>query len=371
MKFSCTQENLNHGLGVVSHITARNANLPILHNIMIEAKDDGIEFAATNLEIGIRVQVRGKVEEAGAFTVPAQIIANYVNLINAERVDLEREDMSLFISAGNQNTKIRGEEATEFPLIPEVERVNPVVIPAEELRKALSQVVIAVSTDDTNPVLTGVLFKMGGQQLVMAATNSYRLAERKISLSKDVGKECSVIVPGPALRELVRVLQEGSEHNVEMYFSDNQALFVTDQVEITTNKLIEGAFPDYEQVIPTEERTKAVLDKEELIRAAKAASLFSKAGIHDLNMHFSPEKQMVTLTTVNNQVGENVSKVPAEISGDSNNIIFNYRYLIEGAAQMASQKITMHIIDNVTAGMLRPVDDGSIDYTYIIMPIKQ
>ncbi|MFH1426896.1 MAG: DNA polymerase III subunit beta [Candidatus Kerfeldbacteria bacterium] len=371
MKFSCTQENLNRGLGAVSHITSRNVNLPILNNILIEAKDEGIEFAATNLEIGVRVRVRGKVESTGSFTVPAQVFASYVSLLSAERVDIERDETSLFIAAGNQNTKIKGEESSEFPLIPEVDKKIAITIPSLDFREALNQALVAVSSDDSRPELTGVLFRISKKELILASTDSYRLAERKITLIKEAPMEKQVIIPGAALQELVRVLQEGDEGDVELYLSDSQALFVAPDVEITT-KLIEGTFPDYEQIIPKQEHTKTVVDRAELVKAAKAASLFSKSGIHDLNMHFSPEKQVVTLTTVNNQVGENVSKVEAEITGDSNNIIFNYRYLLDGANQIPTKKMAINLIDNVSPGIIQPHgEDESGQYLYIIMPIKQ
>ncbi|MFC1598212.1 DNA polymerase III subunit beta [Patescibacteria group bacterium] len=374
MKFSCTQENLNRGLGVVSHIAAKNANLPILHNVLVSAQEGGIELTATNLEIGIRARVRGKVEEEGSFTVPAQVFANYVGLISAERVDLEKKETNLFINAGNQNTKLRGEEANEFPLIPDVEKNEPLTVLATELKEALGQTLVAASHDDSRPELTGVLFHVKDNQIILASTDSYRLAERKLLLPKKVEKERSIIIPAAALSELVRVFTDNEEEEVQIYFSDSQALFVTPEVEITT-RLIEGSFPDYEQIIPQEERTTVIIDKDALVKAVKAASLFSKSGIHDVNIHFSPEKQEVTLTTVNNQLGENVSKVEAEIKGDSNNIIFNYRYLLDGASQIPTKKTRIVLVDNTSPGVFRPhgnedEETGEV-YSYIIMPIKQ
>src|SRR3989338_9480056 len=148
MKFSCTQENLNRGLALVSHIASRNVHLPILHNVYIDAKEAGVELVVTNLDIGVRVRVRGKVEDAGTFTVPAHILTSYVSLLSADRVDVEQQGGDLLVHAGNQNTKIRGESAAEFPLIPEINRTEPITIPTAELRAALSQVLIASSRDN-------------------------------------------------------------------------------------------------------------------------------------------------------------------------------------------------------------------------------
>ena len=371
MKFSCTQENINRGLQLVSHIASKNVNLPILHNILIEATEGGVDLVATNLEIGIRVHVRGKVEEQGAFTVPAGILSNYISLVSAERVDMELTNNELHISAGSQETKLKGESSNEFPLIPEVDHSEKLSLDSTELKQALSQAVISVSHDDSRPELTGVLFAVKESSVVMAATDSYRLSERTITLPQDVGYEKTVIIPAQALSELARMLPE-SDQTANISFSDSQVSFYTTEFELTS-RLIEGAFPDYTQIIPSEHRTRIVVDRNAFIKAVKAASLFSKSGIHDVNLHFSPEKQAVTITTVNSQVGENVSRVEAEISGDSNNTVLNYRYLLEGLSAVQTSKMTIDIVDNATPAVFRPqgndVSEGTL--VYIVMPIKQ
>lgn len=371
MKFSCTQENLNRGLAIVTHITGKDANLPILHNVLITAKDEGIELAATNLEVGVRAVVRGKTEVAGAFTVPAQVFSSYVSLLQADRVDIERQEQNLAISAGNQETKIRGEEASEFPLIPSVERSQPLRLPVRECKQAFAQVALAASHDEARPELTAVLFKVVGNTVTVAATDSYRLAERVLPFAGEAQPEKSVLVPAGALAELVRMLPEKEDLELEITLSDTQAVFATNDLELTT-RLIEGSFPDYRQIIPAAGRTEAILDRAAFVRGIKAASLFSKAGIHDVNLHFSPEKQVVTLTTVNAQLGENVTKVEGELSGESNNSIFNYRYLLDGLNAIATPKVKLSIIDNASPGVFRPHGEGEIgSYLYIIMPIKQ
>lgn len=370
MKFSCTQENMKQGLGMVSHIASKNSNLPILHNVLVEAREEGVELVATNLEIGIRVHVRGKVEEPGSFTVPAQVFSNYIHLVSKDRIDVSLEGADLVVHAGGQHTKVKGEEAAEFPLIPEVDGREPISLPVQELREALSQAVVAVSSDSSRPELTGVLFRVEEGKLVLVATDSYRLAERTVVVP-GVKQEASVIIPSSAVMELIRILPVESEEGMVVFsWSDSQGRFSMEDVELTT-RLIDGAFPDYKQIIPTEHRTKVVIDRDALATAVKAASLFSKSGIHDVNVHISPEKQEVTLTSVNNQVGENVSKVEAEIVGDSNNTIFNYRYVLDALSHIPTQKVVLQLIDNITPGVFTPHGDTSSTYTYLIMPIKQ
>lgn len=369
MKFSCTQENIQKGLATVSHLTSKNVNLPILKNVLIQAKENGIEFVATNLEIGIRVFVRGKVEQPGSFTVPAQVFLNYISLVSAERVDVELTGSELSIQAGNQKTKIKGEAAQEFPLLPDVDKGARVSVPVKELKQALRQALVAVSHDETRPELTGVYCAMKNNALTMAATDSYRLVERKVTLQQPAEKEMAVIIPASALSELSRILPE-TEEQVECYLQDNQVLFKTDAFEMTS-RLIEGVFPEYQHIIPQREQTTVVVNREELIQAVKAASLFSRSGIHDINMHFSPEKKMITITTVNNHVGENITTVEAEITGDSNNTVFNYRYLLDGLASIQTPQVSMHVIDNNNPGIFRAIGAEKDQYLYLIMPIKQ
>jgi DNA polymerase-3 subunit beta len=344
-------------------------NLPILHNVLVEAKEDGVHLSSTNLEMAIRVLVRGKVEETGSVTVPAQVFASYVALVNSERVDVQQDGNSLLLHAENQNTKMNGEAATEFPIIPEVDRTVSFSVPVAELEQGMRQTLVAVSHDESRPELTGVLFSVEGKTLTLVATDSYRLAERRIHLAKEVPQKRAVIIPASSLSELMRVLS-GVEGDVTMYCTENQALFVAAEVELST-RLIEGVFPDYAQIIPQTHRTEAVASRDQFMKAIKAASLFSKSGIHDINVHLSPEKQTVTLTTVNNQLGENVSKVAAEITGESNHTIFNHRYLLDALACIASESIALLLVDNVSPGVIRPQGEGREDYVYIIMPIKQ
>lgn len=370
MKFSCTQENLHRGLSVASHVTSKNVNLPILHNVHIDAKDEGITITATNLEIGIQVHIRGKVDEPGAVTVPAQVFANYISLVNSEQVDIQTEENTLLVHAGNQNTKIRGESAEEFPLIPQVERSNVIEIPTMDFKNGLSQVLFAASKDSGREVLTGVYFSIEGRSLTIAATNGHRLAERVIKLPQEQSRAITVVVPSLSLSELVRVLPD-TEENVSLYINDNQILATVAGVEFTISRLIDERFPDYKQVIPENFQTTVLVDRDKLVRGIKAASLFSKSGIHDINIHISNEDQALTLTTVNNQLGENVTKVPAEITGESNNSIYNFRYVLDGISHVPGEKVQIQVIDNVSPSVFTPNDPDAGQYLYTISPIQQ
>ncbi|PIT95122.1 DNA polymerase III subunit beta, partial [Candidatus Falkowbacteria bacterium CG10_big_fil_rev_8_21_14_0_10_38_22] len=182
MKIFSLQENLKQGFFIVGHIAGKNINLPILNNIMIKTEDGNIKMLATNLEIGIVTMVRGKIEKEGAYTVDAKIISECINLLPNKKVGLELKDGVLAVDSDNYKVKIRGQSAEEFPLIPEVDKKNYYSAPIEEFKKAVTQVMFAVSLSESRLELSGVMFNFNGAGLTLAATDSYRLAEKNIKI---------------------------------------------------------------------------------------------------------------------------------------------------------------------------------------------
>lgn len=384
MKISCTQENLNQGLFMVSHVASKNTALPILNNVLIQAKENEIKLSATNLEIGVNCIIRGKVEKDGEFTVQSRLLADYVSLLPKEKVDLEvnskdkeNQNQTLNISCKNHSTKIKGQPATDFPLIPKIEKASPFILNYQKFRQALSQVIFAVSASETRPEINGVLFNFTNEKLILAATDSYRLAEKSLNLDKkSTGKTQQVIVPTRTLQEIQRILGSFKDtaaisdiENIEVYLAENQILFILDNIELVS-RLVEGQYPDYQQIIPTQLNTKAILNTSEFINATKTTSLFAQSGIYDVNLEFLTDKKELVISSVNSQLGENISKISGELSGDNNSIVVNYRYLLDGLQNIDSDQIEASIIDSHNPCVLKPVGKDS-DYLYIIMPIKQ
>ncbi|MDP3971054.1 MAG: DNA polymerase III subunit beta [bacterium] len=367
MKFSCTQENLNRGLQIVGHIANRNVNLPILQNVLIQAKDGKISLSSTNLEIGVRVSIRGKIEEEGEFTLPAQLLSSYINVLTTERIDCILNGKEFNIIADEQNTVVKGEMATEFPILPEVEKVESFILNRELLERALQQVVIAASFDETRPEIAGVLFDFTNNELILAATDSYRLAEKKIPVTKQ-GKEIKVILPQRSAQELLRVIQATKEENVIIYASETQLACEMGEIEFVS-RVIEGNFPDYHQIIPQQGNTTISLVSTDLITAVKGAALFSKTGINDVKLSFSKEDNTVSINAVNAQLGENTTKLSCVVEGQDNTAVFNYRYLLDGLQQVQKGEVEIKIIDSISPGVFRGKRDET--YTYVIMPIKQ
>jgi len=369
MKLSCTQENLNQGLNIVGHLAIKNSNLPILNNVLLKTQEGGLLLSATNLEIGINCKIRAKVENNGIFSVPANLLSNFISLLNnEERVDVELINKEIIIKSGPQETKIKGEDASEFPLIPEIKKENKNIVNSEELKKALSQVVFAVSLDETRMEISGVLMSFSQKKLILAATDSYRLAEKKLSL-KEGDSNQQIIIPQKTAQEVLRILQAlPTEEEVDIYINDNQVLFIVNQVELVS-RLIEGNYPDYQQIIPQEHKTSVIVEIKDFIKIIKRAALFSKIGINDVNLNFDEEKQVITVKSANNQLGENTSEVSAAIKGGGNNIVFNYRYLLDGLNNLEKEKAVIKIIDNSNPGLF--CGEGVEDYLYLIMPIRQ
>jgi len=388
MKFSCTQENLNQGLNIVSHIASKSTSLPILNNVLIKAEKGVLSLTTTNLEMGINAIMRGKIEKEGSYTVSSKLFNDYIGLLPNQKVDIEVKDDFLQIKMEEQETKIKGNSAEEFPLIPQVEKKNPYVCKIQDLLKAISQVIFAVSVSETRPEISGIYLSFAGDELILASTDSYRLAEKKIKLKEKVKADKEVIVPARTVSELYRILsglatqselsQEEAANNdkIEIYFEDNQVLFVFDNVELVS-RIIEGQYPNYKQIIPTNHKTKAIITITDFIKAAKTAALFSRTGIYDINLEFKAGK--LTVSSTNNQLGENKSRVESKIEGDDNKIVVNYRYLLDGLQNIDSSDVIFEMIDNNNPCLLRSAESlsekkeaiASEDYLYIIMPIKQ
>ncbi|KKW28915.1 MAG: polymerase III subunit beta protein [Candidatus Uhrbacteria bacterium GW2011_GWD2_52_7] len=377
MKLSCTRENLFQGLAITSHISGKNTNLPILNNVLLRADIAGLKLTSTNLEITITCTVRGKVEQQGEYTVPSKLFADFVSLLPNERVDLDLLDKSLAVVCEKTKTKINGIPANEFPLVPPVTGGVAFKIPVSELDRALGQVLFAVATNEARQALTGVSMHFDGvnKQLVLAATDSYRLAERTIPLSVQAEGERRVIVPARTLGELRRifsVLRDSVEvpEDLEVELTESQILFRYGTVEISS-RTIDGVYPDYRQIVPKTSVTEVVVNRAAFAQAVKRTSLFSKTGLFDVRMEFDPTNKIITLSANDATRGENTVAVDGEVSGGGNAVVLNFRYLLDGVGAISSDNVTIRLIDGTNPCLLLPFEMPSEAYLYIVMPIRQ
>ena len=375
---SCTKDNLHQGLSITSHLMTKNVNLPILQNVLVKAEGGTIRFTSTNLEIAVNCTVRGKVEEAGEHTVPSKLFFDYVALLPNETIQIGTEADHVRVECAGQKTRINGLPSTEFPLVPKVDGEEQFQIPVEEFKRALSQVLFSVATNESRPELTGVLMRFydgGGEgRLRLASTDSYRLSEATISVISPVSAERQVVIPARTLAEVSRVLSVFKDEvelpsALSLQLSRNQAVFVYGPVELIS-RVIDESYPDYEQIIPKDFATKALLDREDVIKAVKSASLFSKNGLFDINLRFNPAEGKLFVQAMDATRGHNESECAADVSGQPNTVSVNYRYLLEGLQALSSERVLFEMIDGANPCLLRP-QGGQEAYRYVLMPIRQ
>lgn len=364
MKFTSTQENLHAGISLVASLAGRAAGLPILNNVLLEAKGGVLIVSATNLEIGIKTEIRGKVEQEGSFTVNAKVFADYVTVLPSSHVTIEMIDNQLKVTCENFQTKIRGQKSDEFPIIPMLEEKESVEIEAKVLKQALSQTTFATSFDEMRPEINGVLFNVSQKNITLVATDSYRLAEKTIAIDKTAAEK-SVIIPLKALQEVERVIGSHNEA-VQIYFQENQVMFRMG-LTVIVSRIIEGNFPNYQQIIPTGHSMQSQLTTSEMIQATRAAALFARTGINDINLQF--KKNSVQVKTTNAQLGEQQTKLDAVTNGKDVNITFNYKYLLDGLQSVDGNTITLEVDSASSPVIMR--DDSDKNFLYLIMPIKQ
>lgn len=367
MKIICKQENLISGLLKVSHLTGKNFNLPILNNILIKADSGIIELSATNLEMGVKTSIRGRIEQEGKVTIPAKIITDYINLINGDKnIILETQEGEMLINSDGWQTKIKTNPAEDYPLTPEVKSQKKYHIKTTDFKDGLNSVIFAASYNETKPELTGILFWFKEKNLILAATNSYRLAERKIEIEQEVKTEEKIIIPLKSMQEMVRIINDTTKEYFTLDFEENQIKFDFEET-IIVSRLIDGEYPDYQQIIPHEFGIEIEVDNTELVKAIKAASLFTKSGIFDVTLEFT--KDVVIVRSINSQLGENVIKINISHKGGDETVIFNYKFLLDGLNNINSLKTRILINSPINPIVFKSTTNN--DFMYLVMPIRQ
>lgn len=362
MKVTVTQENLNRALAAVSRVASSKTSLPILSNILLRTEKNRLVVAATNLEIASVYSIGAKVEKEGTLTVPARLVSEFVSNLPKDNVVVKVDGTKLHISSGNYTSTINGVVSDEFPTLPTITPVHTVVLAASLLKQAIAQTIVTASHDDTRPVLTGVLCHSYEGNLYFAATDGYRLAERRIIATKDTMK---ALIPASTLQEVARVIPEDVDE-VTVLFDEAQVRFQAGDVELTS-RLIDGNFPDYQQLIPKKTDITATLQTAELVRITKIASLFARESGGSVTIHTDTTNKAVSIHSVASQLGENTSEAQAEVDGEGS-VTLNSRYLLEALGCVESPTITFGFSGKLAPCVIRPVGDDS--YQHIVMPLK-
>ena len=368
MKLSLMQENLARGLQVVTRAVSTRTTLPVLSNVLLRTEDAGLKLTATNLEIGITCWVPGKIDTDGALTVPAKLLTDLVNSMPPETVTLETDGTSgLRIRCGRYSAHLRGIDADEFPAIPLAGERPTTRIAQKVLRRALGEVVFAAAADEARPILTGVLTRFNGDRITLAAADNYRIAVKTIDTLNPV-EEKSLVVPARAYAELARILSDTDDPvDVVLAPAKNQVLFHADAIDLVT-RLVDGQFPNYQQVLPTTHTTKATLDREELLKAVRLSALIASSSANVVKLALPGEGGTSVAMSAAAEIGENEGEVEAEVEGEPTTVAFNARYLTEALQNMVGERLALEFNGPLSPGVLRPVGDA--DYVHVIMPVR-
>lgn len=376
MKISCLQENLAKGLATVGRAVATRSTLPVLSNILMETDKGRLRLAATNLEIGISCWIGARVEEEGRTTVPARLLTEFVNSLPSGQIDMEliERTQTLNLKCARYEANIKGIDPAEFPDVPTAESLgeqNGLVLQTDVFRRMIERVVFAAATDESRPILTGVLaqFYQGG--LTLAAADGFRLSVTSADVGAELDQTAKIIIPARALAELNRISGD-QEEPIRLIITPtrNQILFHLTHTDLVA-QLIEGNFPDYKQIIPKTYNTRAVVNTQELLKAVKVAFLFARDAANIIRFQILPGTELspgqIIVAATSAEFGDNVSELDAGVTGDKIEIAFNARYLIDVLSVVGAPEVALETSTPSSPGVVRPV--GGDDFVCVIMPM--
>jgi len=368
MKITLLRKNLNEALRIASPAISNQADLVILSNFLIRADQSMVSILATDLEIGVTIKVRGKVDQPGEITIPAQIFSEFISNSNEERVRIETKKDTFKINDGKNRATIKGQPTEDYPQIPDIneEQTESIIINGEKIYSALSRILTAPTKDDSRPILSGVLFEVVESSLKLVATDSYRLAEEVISLNNKPNQNSKVVVPLKACQELSRILEKELENDLEIIFSENQIGFQINNKTLVS-RLIEGDYPDYSQIIPDDFSTKIVIKRKDFLNAAKTAWLFSRDQANNVRLKISDKN--LTILATSPQIGESKSKLNlVEKNGPNVEISFNIKFISDILNVISGEKIELKLNQSNQPGLIR--EKVNNNFLYLIMPLK-
>lgn len=364
MKATILQSNFSKAINVVSRVVGTRTTLPVLGNVLVNMDKGKIKISATDLEVAVTTQIIGKVEEAGKITIPARLLSDFVLNNSDEQIEISLKELAVTLKSERFEATISGIDADEFPTVPDMDKDAFCEISSKDLIDVLKKVSMAAANDETRPVLAGVCIKFDGKTVTFAATDSYRLAEKKIVLEKEVEKR-DIIVPVRTMNELLRILSGEMVEKVKLIVEENQVSFVVNDTQIVS-RLIEGNFPNYEQIIPKTSKIAVKANLSETLSAIKMSALFAKDMAN--NIKIICNKDGMTVKSAATQAGSTTSHVKAEVTGGEIEVSFNARYLIDVLNILPDENVTFSFNDDASAGVIKSEKDK--EYVYLVMPLR-
>lgn len=362
MKIECIQERLMEAVSTVEKITGKNASLPILSSIVIEADKNNLTLKSTNLDLGIEILVPAKIDEPGAVAVSGTILSTFLSGVAGEKIKMELKDSNLKISTSKNNTTIKVLPIDDFPMIPRVEG-DSFELDGKQFVKGLKSVWYSASTSGVKPELSSVYIYCEEGYVVFAATDSFRLAEKKVKIkkSKDFG---SILIPFKNVSEIVRVIEK-AEGDVKVILSKNQISCEFENVYMVS-RVVDGVFPDYRQIIPKESKTSVVVLKQDLIQALKISNIFSDKFNQ---VHIKVSDTAFEITTKNNDIGDTLNQVEAVTEGEPIEVNFNQKYITDCFQSIETDSLSLTFNGPNKPVVIRSVPDSA--FVYIVMPMNR
>ncbi len=367
MKFTCQQKEFLKALNVAQKAVGSTGMLPILENILISAEGQSVEVSATNLEISITTSFSANIQNEGSTTVPAKTILSWMSLVSDDEIEVSRGDgENISLKTKGSKTSIKGISSEEFPSLPVVEKEDSARVSQKEFKKTIEEVVFSAASGGTRPVLSGVLFVSNGENIIMVGTDSYRLSEKKMSFSVASKGSIRCIVPAKTLMEIERILSpENEKEEIEIIFSKNQILFLINGVRIIS-RLIEGQFPNYEQILPKAFKNNLEVDRQKFIQTIKRVGIFARENNNNVKL-FLTDKEL-KITTDATEIGTEESIIEIENPGGENMVSLNSQFLLDILLVLSGKKILLRVGEKLSPVSITSPEDP--DFLHIIMPLK-
>ena len=376
MKIITLRTNLQKIINLIQRIITKNPKLPILENILIEVENKKIKISATNLELGLNIWLKGKINGEGKVCVPINLISNIINNSKDERIELNTENLNLIIKSDNYSAIIKGYDYNDFPIIPNLntilssikdkEKENILELSTKEIKELISQLENIVTISETHPELSGIYLKFKKNEIEAVATDSIRLGIKKIKIAENnINK--NIILPLISFYELIQILNLKEHESVKIIINDNQIVFDFDNIYFVS-RLINGNYPNYEQIIPKEFNIILKLNKQEFINQLKLVSLFTSNN-NDIKLEILNKENKIKLTSQTQQ-GSSSAIIKADIEGRGlEGIIFNYKFILDGLNNIKDKNNVIFKIQNEsTPVLIEGVEKDT--FNYILMPIK-
>ncbi len=366
MRVECVQEKLRQALLLTERITGKNLALPVLNCLLIEVKKNSLIVKGTNLELGVEVEIPVKTLEEGTVAISGAILSSFVNNIKSDTsITLETKQGNLEVRTKHSSTNIKTVPHEDFPVIPKISHDIEFSIHPQEFISGLKSVWYAAAANSMKPELSSVLVFCDGENIVFAATDSFRLAEKRVKTKKTKQFD-PILIPHKNIQEIIRILNEAGE-DVEVKANKNQLSFVFNGTHLVS-RIIDGVFPDYKQIISKEHKTELTLLKEDFINTLKVANIFSDK-FNQINFTVKPQDKICEIKTINSDIGESVNTLDSTMSGEDISISFNYKYITDCFQSIHTDSVSVSFNGVNKPAIMRPVGDPS--FLYLAMPTNK